>query len=220
VLGVTKSDGSATYTPGGAATYTVIVTNTGATDALSVQVADALPAGVTLAGTVTCAPSALSSCGVVTRDGGQAAFGATAAVIRGGGTLTFTVPVAFGIAMTDPSITNTATATATDPQLPPPGTVSAQGSDTDHARAGRSRHRQDARRIVLPRARPARRSRSSSPTNGPAPSFGTVTVTDLVPAGLTATIDRGHELDVHAAGGGLARAAIRLAQRSRTSRLR
>ena len=186
-LAVTKTDGNATYVPGGTATYTVVATNTGVSDALSVAVADTLPAGVTLNATVTCAPSASSNCGTVTGTGGQTAFGATAAVIRGGGgTLTFTVPVAFGIGMTDPSITNTATATATDAQLPPPGTVSAQGSDTDtrapvdlgiaksHAGSFFQGQAGATFSIVVT-------------NNGSSPSVGPVTVTDVLPAGLTAT---------------------------------
>ena len=57
-LAVTKTDGSATYTPGGTATYTVTVTDNGLTDALNVSVADTLPAGVTLTGDVGCTANA------------------------------------------------------------------------------------------------------------------------------------------------------------------
>ena len=44
-LAVTKSDGSATYTPGGSAVYTVVVTNAGPSNAASVTVSDVFPAG-------------------------------------------------------------------------------------------------------------------------------------------------------------------------------
>ena len=185
-LAVTKDDGSATYLPGGTATYTVVVTNNGDTDALSVALADPLPAGLTLTGNATCVPSALSSCGTVTGTTGQSAFGTTAAVLRAGGTLTFTVPVAFGIAMTDPSITNTATATATDPQLPPPGTVSAQGGDTDtrvpvdlgiaKTHSGNFFQGQTGATFSI-----------VVTNSGASPSFGLVSVGDVLPAGLTAT---------------------------------
>ena len=44
-LAVSKNDNSATYTPGGSATYLVGVANTGVSDALNVTVNDNLPAG-------------------------------------------------------------------------------------------------------------------------------------------------------------------------------
>ena len=53
-LQVVKNDGSSTYTPGGTATYTVTVTNTGASDAANVTVTDLLPAGLTLTANVSC----------------------------------------------------------------------------------------------------------------------------------------------------------------------
>ena len=53
-LAVTKTDGNTTYTPGGTATYTVTIANTGSSDALDVSVDDALPAGVTLSASVVC----------------------------------------------------------------------------------------------------------------------------------------------------------------------
>ncbi|HEY8242246.1 MAG TPA: IPTL-CTERM sorting domain-containing protein [Casimicrobiaceae bacterium] len=186
VLAVTKTDGSATYVPGGTATYTVVVTNNGVTDALSVAVTDTLPTGVTLTGNVTCVPSALSDCGIVTGTTGQTAFGATVAVIRGGGTLTFTVPVAFDILLTDASITNTATATATDPQLPPPGTVSAQGSDTD-TRAAVDLGIVKSHTGNFFQGQAGATFSIVVTNNGLSPTFGTVTVSDVVPAGLTAT---------------------------------
>src|SRR5439155_21157291 len=83
-LAVTKSDGSATYTPGGTATYTVTVANTGLTDALDVSVDDALPTGVTLTGNVTCTANGSSTCGTVTGSLGQTSFNATGATIVNG----------------------------------------------------------------------------------------------------------------------------------------
>src|SRR5438093_3592276 len=70
-LAVTKSDGSATYTPGGTATYTVTVANTGLTHALDASVDDALPTGETLTGNVTCTANASSTCGTVTANLGK-----------------------------------------------------------------------------------------------------------------------------------------------------
>jgi uncharacterized repeat protein (TIGR01451 family) len=48
-LSVTKTDGSATYTPGGSTTYTIVVTNNGPSFVTGATVSDALPAGITSA---------------------------------------------------------------------------------------------------------------------------------------------------------------------------
>ncbi len=126
-LAVTKTDGSATYTPGGTATYTVTVANTGLSDALNVTVADAVPAGVTLSANATCVANGTSSCGTVTGTTGQTSFGATAARVDAGGanTLVFTVPVAFAAGMTADPLINTADAT----DLASGNTASASDSD-------------------------------------------------------------------------------------------
>jgi len=126
-LGVVKTDGSATYTPGGTGTYTVTVTNTGLSDAVDVTVADALPAGVTLAANATCAAGGTSSCGTVSGTTGQTSFGATAARVNAGAanTLVFTVPVTFAAGMTTDPLINTASASDVA------SGVTANGSDSD-----------------------------------------------------------------------------------------
>ncbi len=126
-LGVAKTDGSATYTPGGTATYTVTVSNTGLSDALNVSVSDPLPAGVTLSASATCVPNGTSSCGTVTGTVGQTSFGTTAARVNAGAgnALVFTVPVAFAAGMTVSPLINTATATDV------PSGITANGSDSD-----------------------------------------------------------------------------------------
>ncbi len=127
VLGVTKSDGSATYTPGGTATYTIKVTNAGPSDALALTVNDPLPAGVTLNGTATCVPAGVAVCGTVTGIAGQTSFGTTGAQISAGAAnfLTFTVPVAFDPAMTANPMVNTVTVTD------PASALGASVSDSD-----------------------------------------------------------------------------------------
>ena len=112
VLAVTKSDGSATYTPGGSATYTATVANTGTSDAASVAVTDALPAGARLAGAVTCAATGSASCGTVTGGAGATSFAASNASLPAGGAalLTFTVPVAFASSLATDPLVNTVTA--------------------------------------------------------------------------------------------------------------
>ena len=126
-LAVTKTDGASTYTPGGTATYTVTVANTGPSDAQNVTVTDALPAGVTLAANATCAANGTSSCGTVTGTTGQTAFGTTLARVNAGGgnTIVFTIPVAFGVEMLTDPLVNTATATDV------PTGATASGSDSD-----------------------------------------------------------------------------------------
>ena len=107
-LTVTKTDGSTTYTPGGTAAYTIVVTNTGVSDAVNVTVSDSLPSGVTLNASVTCTPVGNASCGTVTGSAGQASFSATGAHVGtgGGNSLTFTVPVTFGLNLTANPLTN------------------------------------------------------------------------------------------------------------------
>ena len=127
-LSVTKTDGSATYTPGGTAAYTIVVTNAGPTNAGSVTVTDNFPAGVTLAAAATCVPTGAATCGSVVGATGASAFGTTAATIAAGAgnQLTFIAPVKFAAGMTTNPLINTAT--ASDPAAGVP--VSASDSDT------------------------------------------------------------------------------------------
>jgi uncharacterized repeat protein (TIGR01451 family) len=94
-LGVTKTNGITSYTPGGTATYTIVVTNTGTIPAVGTLVDDVLPAGLTLTAPWTCAASAGGSCpasgGVI----GGTTVNLTGTVAGASGTLTITVPVAF-----------------------------------------------------------------------------------------------------------------------------
>ena len=128
VLSVTKTDGSATYTPGGTATYTIVASNGGPTNATAVAVNDALPAGVTLTGAVGCVAGGTASCGTVTGTTGQTSFSATGAAIAAGAgnTLTFTVPVAFAPSLVTNPLVNTVTVTSPDALAP----ASASDSNT------------------------------------------------------------------------------------------
>lgn len=110
-LAVTKTDGSPTYTPGGTASYTIIVSNTGVSDAVNVTVSDPLPPGVTLAADVTCTPAGTAQCGAVTGSAGQTSFGTTGAKVGAGlaNRLVFIVPVAFAAGMTTSPLVNTVT---------------------------------------------------------------------------------------------------------------
>ena len=125
-LTISKSDGSGTYTPGGAAIYSIVVGNSGPGNATGVTVVDNLPTGVTLSGPVTCVVAGTANCGTVTGTAaGGTSAGATGASINAGAgnTLTFSVPVKFASSLTG-NVVNNVTAT---PATGNPATA----SDTD-----------------------------------------------------------------------------------------
>jgi uncharacterized repeat protein (TIGR01451 family) len=68
-LAITKSDGSSVYTPGGTATYQIVVSNAGPTDVQGAQVDDPLPAGIGV-GEWTCVATGTAACGQVAGIGG------------------------------------------------------------------------------------------------------------------------------------------------------
>jgi uncharacterized repeat protein (TIGR01451 family) len=124
VLAVTKTDGTSTYLPGGNGIYVIVVTNTGISDAASVSVDDILPAGVTLAGAVTCSVAGNASCGAIA--GGPDFTVSGARIGAGAGNaLTYTVPVSFAASLTAATITNVVTVADA------PTGASATASDTD-----------------------------------------------------------------------------------------
>jgi uncharacterized repeat protein (TIGR01451 family) len=130
-LAVVKTDGSATYTPGGTATYTITVTNAGPSYAQDVDVSDTLPAGVTLSATPTCGTTGTATCGTVTGAAGAGVFNANDGIIAAGAgnSLVYSVPVAFAAGLTTTPLVNTAT--ATDPGDSTPNS----GSDSDTLQA-------------------------------------------------------------------------------------
>jgi uncharacterized repeat protein (TIGR01451 family) len=94
-LSITKTDASATYTPGSTGTYTLTVTNNGPSSVTAAQVTDNFPLGITLSGPWNCVASAGSSCsaasgGVV---GGNAVTLTVNLLLNG--TATITVPVQY-----------------------------------------------------------------------------------------------------------------------------
>jgi len=180
-LAITKHDGSATYTPGGTATYTIVVTNAGPSDALNVTVSDPLPAGVTLSADVACVASGSASCGTVTGTSGQSAFATTGATIAAGAgnNLTFTVPVAFTSAMiTDPLVN---TATASDPASP---TRTASDSDTRLVQVALTVAKTDGSATYTPGGIA---TYTVTVTNAGPSDVADVTVTDTLPPGVTLT---------------------------------
>lgn len=94
-LSITKSDGAGTYTPGGTATYTLVVRNDGPDAVTNAVVNDALPNGTTLRGAWTCSASNGSSCAAAS--GGAVGGNAVNVGVNlvNGGQATISVPVSF-----------------------------------------------------------------------------------------------------------------------------
>lgn len=92
VLSVTKTNGVGSFRPGGSATYTIVVSNTGTGAAAGATVLDTLPAGMTLSAPWTCVASAGSSCPASGGSLGGGVVSLTATVLAAG-TVTITVPV-------------------------------------------------------------------------------------------------------------------------------
>ena len=81
---LTKTDGSATYTPGATAIYTITVANAGPSNAGSITLTDSLPSGVVLTGSATCTPTGTASCGTISGAAGGTVVTATGATIAAG----------------------------------------------------------------------------------------------------------------------------------------
>ncbi len=121
-LAITKTDGSAGYTPGEVLTYTIVASSSGPTPVTGATVTDAIPAQLTDA-SWTCVASVGSACGAAS---GTGSITTTVNLVSGGNatfTLTATVPET-----TEVAISNTATI------APPGGTLDpnpANNSATD-----------------------------------------------------------------------------------------
>ena len=126
-VSLSKTDGSATYTPGGSATYTVVISNAaGPSVANNVGLNDPLPAGVTLSGAPSCSAAGTATCGSMSGAAGGSSAGMSGGSIAAGAgnTLTILIPVNFAASLTTSPLVNTATATAT-------GSTDATASDSD-----------------------------------------------------------------------------------------
>jgi uncharacterized repeat protein (TIGR01451 family) len=122
-LGITKTDGVTTATPGGSVTYTITASNAGPSNATSSTVADTFPASLTCSW--TCAGLAGGTC-----TAGGAGNINDSVNLPSGGSVTYTASCTISGAATG-TLSNTATVTApggvTDPT---PGNNSATDSDT------------------------------------------------------------------------------------------
>ncbi len=93
-VSITKSDGSATYTPGGSTTYVITVSNAGPDSVTDAIVSDTLPNGATLSGPWSCVATA-GTCGAA--NGGTSGDQAISLTVSldAGGQATINVPVTF-----------------------------------------------------------------------------------------------------------------------------
>ncbi len=152
-LGITKTDGVTTATPGGAVTYTITTNNAGPSNAPGSTVADTFPASLTC--TWTCVGAGGGTC--------------TAA---GSGNINDTVNLPAGGSTTHTAsctISGSATGTLTNT-----ATVTGPAGVTDPVPGNNSRHRQrhaDAQRLAW------RPSSSTRPTASPATSGSVATIT-------------------------------------------
>ncbi|MBL8298413.1 MAG: DUF11 domain-containing protein, partial [Rhodanobacteraceae bacterium] len=119
-LAIYKSDNATTYTPGGAATYQIDVTNAGPSTATALQISDALPSGVSLSGTPLCTATGGASCGAVSGSAEGSSAGLSGATLPPGPgpALRLSVPVVFAGSLTAAAVVNQASASsAVSPQV-------------------------------------------------------------------------------------------------------
>jgi uncharacterized repeat protein (TIGR01451 family) len=183
-LALTKDDGSTTYQPGLGATYVMVLTNAGPSDAIDVTLTDTLPAGVTQSAGVSCvAVGPGANCGTVNNLGtGFGVVGAYAPAAPGS-SVTYSVPVSFAPGMTAPSITNTVT--AVNLASSGPGSV-AMASDTNTLLLFAPVLGKGIAPATITAGGSATLTLSLANTNA-APLLLTGNLVDIMPAGVTTT---------------------------------
>jgi uncharacterized repeat protein (TIGR01451 family) len=176
-ISVTKTDGVTNTFQGATVSYTVVVKNNG-TYTVSANLLDTVPAS--LAGvTWTCAASSGSTCDAASGSGNAISTGATLAA---SGTATYTVTGTVNVSTG--SIANTATVNLDSTWLVESNTTNNSATDTDSVVAAADLS------ITKVAATTFAVDNNASYTltvrnNGPQQAAGTITVTDVLPAGLT-----------------------------------
>ncbi|MEP7137055.1 MAG: GEVED domain-containing protein, partial [Chloroflexota bacterium] len=128
-VAITKTDGSATYTAGNAISYTIVVSNTGPSNATGASVADTIPAAIT-GTTITCVASGTAVCGTNASAGNALSFTGVNIPVGGANFITITVSGTVASATTG-NLVNTATVTAGAGQTDPtPANNTATDTDT------------------------------------------------------------------------------------------
>ena len=186
-LSITKTDGVATYTPGGSTTYVIVASNNGPSNVTGATVTDTFPAAIT-SHTWTCVAAGGASCTA----SGSGDISDTVN-IPVGGTATYTV-VASISASASGNLVNTATvAVPSGTTDPTPGNNSATDTDTAAPSANLAITKTDSAATYTPGGSTTYVIVASN--NGPSNVTG-ATVTDTFPAALTS-----HNWTCAAAGG-------------------
>jgi len=176
-LGITKTDGVTTATPGGSVTYTITASNAGPSNAPGSAVADTFPASLTC--TWTCVGAGGGTCTAA----GSGNVNDTVN-LPSGGSVTYTASCTISAAATG-TLSNTATVTAsagvTDPT---PGNNSATDSDTLAAQADLAITKTDG--VTTATAGGSVTYTIVASNAGPSNAAGS-TVADTFPASLTCT---------------------------------
>ncbi len=175
-LGITKTDGVTTATPGGSVTYTITASNAGPSNAPGSTVADTFPAALTC--TWTCVGAGGGTCTA----SGSGNLNDTVN-LPAGGSVTYTASCAISAAATG-SLSNTATvATAGGVTDPTPGNNSATDTDTLTAQANVGITKTDG--VTTVTAGGSTTYTISASNAGPSNTLATVA--DTFPAALTCT---------------------------------
>ncbi|MDX1624886.1 MAG: beta-propeller fold lactonase family protein [Wenzhouxiangellaceae bacterium] len=127
-LGVAKTADSMVYVPGQTGTFSIVVSNDGPSDASGVTLTDTLPAGTSV-DDWACSGSGGASCPASLGTGNTQTFDIVA-----GGSLDFTLTLAYPSSLTDATLTNAAAVSADV------GTTSGTLSNTDTADVAREAH--------------------------------------------------------------------------------
>ncbi|HEV7508576.1 MAG TPA: IPTL-CTERM sorting domain-containing protein [Thermoanaerobaculia bacterium] len=176
-LGITKTDGVTTATPGGSVTYTITASNAGPSNAPGSSVADTFPASLTC--TWTCVGAGGGTCTA----SGSGNIGDTVN-LPSGGSVTYTASCNISAAATG-TLSNTATvATGGGVTDPTPGNNSATDSDTLAASANLGITKTDGVTTATPGGSVTYTITASNA--GPSNATG-ATVADTFPASLTCT---------------------------------
>jgi len=177
-LSIINTDSVTTATPGGSVTYTITASNAGPSNAPGSTVADTFPASLTCSW--TCAGTSGGTCTA----SGNGNINDTVS-LPAGGSITYTASCSIS-ASASGSLTNTATVAApagvTDPT---PGNNSATDNDTLTAQADLAITKTHTGNFAQGQTGATYTLTVSNA--GGSPTSGMVTVTDTLPAGLTAT---------------------------------
>ncbi|MBK6902408.1 MAG: DUF11 domain-containing protein [Saprospirales bacterium] len=175
-LSITKTDGSATYTPGVGVTYTVVVSNAGPSDAVGATVTDAAPAGTTISSWTAV------FAGGATGNAAGAGNISESVNIPSGGSITYTIMVSVPSSLTGNLVNTAAIAAPMGTTDPTPGNNTATDTDTPNLQADLSITKTDGSATYTPGVGLTYTVVVSNA--GPSDAVG-ATVTDAAPAGTT-----------------------------------